>query len=157
MIVRFCVFAAVCLGVAAPGRATTYYVANGGDDSHAGTTAERPWKSLDRINSFRFQPGDRVLLKGGDSFHGTLQLTAEDSGDKSAGVAISSFGSGRASIAAGKETGISAIDVENLTIQNLVVRGDGPMNNIGYGVIVENTRPDRRLKGLLIDSVEVDG
>src|SRR5688572_4894865 len=157
MTARLFVFAVFGFGVAPQLLSTTYYVANSGDDSHAGISAEQPWKSLDRVSSFRFHQGDKVLLKAGDSFYGTLQLTAEDSGTESAGIEISSFGAGRASIVAGRQTGISATDVENLTIQNLVVKGDGPTNNIGHGVHIENTRTDRRLNGLVVDSLDVSG
>ena len=45
---------------------TTYYVdSSEGNDSNAGTNVNTPWKSLNKINSFVFQPGDEILLKAG--------------------------------------------------------------------------------------------
>ena len=54
--------------------AATYYVdSNNGDDAHKGTSIEQAWKSLERINTNTFRPGDQLLFKAGSRFTGQLQ------------------------------------------------------------------------------------
>ena len=54
--------------------AATYYVdSERGDDSHAGTSQTAAWKSLGRVNTNVFQPGDQLLFKAGSRFTGQLQ------------------------------------------------------------------------------------
>jgi hypothetical protein len=50
----------------------TFYLAASGDDAHSGLSPTSPWKSLDRANRESFLPGDALLLKAGDTFHGQL-------------------------------------------------------------------------------------
>lgn len=137
--------------------AASYYVASDGDDSGPGTSPERPWQTVARVSSARFEAGDNVRFKGGQTFSGSLRLTREDSGAASKPLTISSYGEGRATIQAGKETGIDATDVENLAIENLVLVGDGPSVNLGFGVHVSNTSTNRMLIGFAMDGVEIRG
>ncbi len=53
--------------------AHTYYVDSRlGKDSNSGTSVSSPFQSLDKINSFPFQPGDKILFKSGEIWRGTL-------------------------------------------------------------------------------------
>ena len=73
--------------------AEDYYIDSvTGDDSNAGTSAEKPWASLDKINSTSFKPGDKILLKAGSEFEGQLKLTS--SGDAKHPIVIDSYGKG---------------------------------------------------------------
>lgn len=53
---------------------TTYYVSNSGSDNSPGITSNLPWKSLTKVNSFQFSPGDSILFEGGGIWRGQLQL-----------------------------------------------------------------------------------
>ncbi len=54
--------------------AATFHVdAERGDDRRDGQTAERAWKSLERVNTNVFQPGDRLLFKAGTRYSGQLR------------------------------------------------------------------------------------
>ena len=45
---------------------TTYYVdAQNGDDSNSGTSENEAWRSVEKVNSVTYQPGDRILFKAG--------------------------------------------------------------------------------------------
>src|SRR5687767_2602598 len=90
----------VCLlvGFVSPAAAADYYVSSGGSDGNAGTTANAPWRTLSRVNAVALQPGDRVLLRAGDTFPGGLSLDSGDVGTPSAPIAIASYGTGRAAI-----------------------------------------------------------
>ncbi len=55
------------------GFSTVYYVSSSmGNDGNPGTSEDSAWRSLDKVNSFVFSPGDQVLFKRGDSWTGTL-------------------------------------------------------------------------------------
>ena len=146
----------LCFGASLHTFSATYYVAAGGNDANPGTSPETAWKSLPRANSVQLLPGDKLLFKGGDQFSGCLIPQARLEGPQSAPIEISSFGNGRATIVAERQTAIAATNVENLVIRSLIAVGAGPTTNEGYGIIVQNTGP-RRLHGLEIDSVDIGG
>src|SRR5690554_715435 len=53
----------------------TYYVSSSsGDDSNNGTSQSSPWKTLNKVNSFNFQPGDIILLRRGDVWNDILNI-----------------------------------------------------------------------------------
>ncbi|MBQ2677255.1 MAG: hypothetical protein IJF54_07660 [Clostridia bacterium] len=77
------------------GNGTTYYVdSDGGNDSNSGTSSSAAWKTLSKVNSTTFQPGDNILFKKGGVWTGTLY--PKGSGEKGAPITISSYGTGTA-------------------------------------------------------------
>lgn len=68
----------------------TYYVSLSGDDMADGLSKSHAWKSLDRVSRESFQPGDRVLLAGGETFVGSLRIT--NGGTKEKPLVITSDG-----------------------------------------------------------------
>jgi hypothetical protein len=76
---------------AAPG--ASYYVdASGGDDTASGRTADQAWKSLARVSTSTFRPGDAILLKAGE--HWTGQLWPKGSGAAGAPITVDRYGTG---------------------------------------------------------------
>ena len=72
---------------------TTYYVnAISGNDDAAGTSADAPWKSLDKVDATTFQPGDEILFADGDSWTG--QLWPKGSGTDGNDITVGSYGTG---------------------------------------------------------------
>lgn len=64
---------------------TTYYVdAINGSDSNDGTSEQKAWQTVDKVNSVVFEPGDEILFKSGQTFIG--QLMPQGSGSKEDGV-----------------------------------------------------------------------
>lgn len=56
--------------------AATYYISDAdGDDGNAGTSPEAPWKTLGMTFGKKLQPGDRILLKRGDTFTAGTKLS----------------------------------------------------------------------------------
>ena len=55
-----------------PGNTTYYLDPDAGDDENHGTRPEFAWKTLARVNTSRFAPGDKILIKTGATFHGKL-------------------------------------------------------------------------------------
>src|SRR3954454_16421724 len=77
--------------------ATYYFSANSGNDSRSFSQARSsstPWRTLSKLNSIfgTLQPGDKVLLKRGDVFYGSI--TVKKSGTSSSPITIADYGSG---------------------------------------------------------------
>jgi hypothetical protein len=126
-----------------------YHVSPTGDDANPGT-AERPWKSLARVNALDLEPGDRVLLEGGKVFPGGLVLGAEDGGTREKPVTIGSYGTGRAVIEA-EETAVLVRNAGGVVVRDLVFRG----SRKGDGVRFANELPGAaKLDFVRIENVE---
>ena len=106
------------------GGAADHYISQDGDDGRDGLSAQRSWCSLGRIPTAALKPGDRVLLRAGDTFPGSLTLTA--SGTSSAAITVASYGEGRATILAPPDCdAIQVIDASHLVIRDLDLMGPG--------------------------------
>lgn len=83
----------VCFLVSPTARSTTYYVdSKKGNDSNAGTSASSPWRSLAKVNSYKFAPADTILLCRGSVWR--EQLNFPSSGADGAPITIDAYGSG---------------------------------------------------------------
>ncbi|MBP1993128.1 right-handed parallel beta-helix repeat-containing protein [Paenibacillus eucommiae] len=72
---------------------TTYYVSSStGNDVNDGTSAGTPWQTLAKISSHTFNPGDKILLKSGDTWNESVSLRG--SGTTLHPIQITSYGSG---------------------------------------------------------------
>jgi hypothetical protein len=162
-----CVLVAVPLAIAvltillahsAHAAPVTYYVSPTGNDRAPGTSTRRPWRTLARVNRVRLRPGDRVLLRGGTFFGGTLRLGHSDGGSAARPVVISSFGTGRATILAGGAPAIELHDLGGVRISNLTLVGSGATSNRGSGVqAVNDLRGAASLRMLDIEGVQASG
>lgn len=71
---------------------TDYFVdASGGDDAASGTSPEQAWQSLARASAVELQPGDRLLLKGGETWS-DQQLLPQGSGTADKPIIIDAYG-----------------------------------------------------------------
>ena len=71
---------------------TYYYVSSSGNDNNSGLSPKLPWKTLDKVNGWKFMPGDVVCFRKGDTWRGQL---IPQSGDKQRDVKYTSYGSGK--------------------------------------------------------------
>jgi len=113
--------------------AATYYVSSSeGNDSNTGTLPSYAWKGISKVNSSSFTPGDSILFKTGDTWRGTLAITA--SGTKDNHITFGAYGSGTAPIidATGLNWGINSLGNNYITITGLEVK-----NSIQYGIRTE--------------------
>jgi len=139
-------------------RPATYYLSPDGSDRNAGTSPGRAWRTLARLDRLKVVPGDRLLLRGGATFDGTLRLRVAGAGSARRPVTVASFGPGRATIAAGAGSGVEALDSAGVRIERLVLRGDGPSGNRGSGVSAVNDLPHARtLRMLVVKDVQASG
>jgi hypothetical protein len=152
---------AACLLSASSAWAANYYVdAASGNDHNAGTSFSAPWRSLWRVNNGAvYGPGDQILLRGGQTFSGTISLNPNNlKGTGAAPVLISSYNGGRAVIS-GASRAIYVHNNAGITISNVVCVGPGNLNSRRESGISFYT--DRTTDGLLdhvfIDNVDVSG
>ena len=134
----------------------TFYVSTQGDDSADGTTPEKAWKTLGRADQHKFLAGERLLLRGGDTFTGTFSLNAGEAGQAAKPVIVGSYGTGQATIKAGQTPGIRIHDTAGVSISDLTLVGDGPLTSPQAGIDVYNDLPgDVLLDGVSIAKVDV--
>jgi parallel beta-helix repeat protein len=75
------------------GYAANYYVNSlSGSDSNSGTSESSSWKTLAKVNSFTFKPGDQILFKRGGVWR--EQLKVPSSGSSSNPIVFGAYGSG---------------------------------------------------------------
>src|SRR4051812_37613710 len=108
---------------AGPAHAATYYVSARGNDTAAGTSSAAAWQTLHKVNGVRLQPGDSVLLEGGQTFAGPL--VPWGAGAPGAPVTIGSYGTGRATISSQTNNIVFLHNANYVTIQNLRLTADG--------------------------------
>lgn len=131
--------------------ARDYYVSPHGDDSSPGTKG-KPWRTIGHLNSAKFQPGDRILLEGGQSFAGTLQLASNDSGTPGNRLTVASYGTGRAVINGGVGRAISIDGCNHVVIRDLLLVGSGRKSaNTESGLVLQS------VDDVEVDQVEVTG
>jgi hypothetical protein len=138
--------------------AMNYYVSSAGDDAKDGTTVERAWRSVHRVNRGRFGPGDSILFRAGDSFAGNLVLDPSNTETGLDGIVLTSYGRGQATIRAGNGIGVLVRNLGNVTVTDLIVLGSGRATNTGSGVEFRNDLDgNRKIERLRINNVRASG
>ncbi|WP_304064405.1 DUF7594 domain-containing protein [Pedobacter glucosidilyticus] len=152
--------------------ATNYYVDTDGSDTALGTSITTAWKTLAKVNSFTFQPGDKIFFKRGQAWTG--QLYPKGSGTAANPIVIDAYGTGAlpiingngikdASLTDANHTG-AALLLKNQsywTVQNLEVTNPAKTTETDGGVrqgikivVVDDATPDT-VKNILIKGVIV--
>ncbi len=118
--------------------ATTYYVdSRTGRDSNSGTSASRPWKTLDKVNGSQFEPGDRILFRAGSRWEGGLTLTS--SGKEGSPILVDRYGNGPLPRMDGNgkvENTLTLKNVEQIEVRHLELTNHGPTPAERRGVLV---------------------
>ncbi len=131
--------------------ARDYYVSPTGNDSNPGTRAE-PWRSIAKVNSTNFEPGDCIRFESGASFTGTIELGQDDSGTSEKKIVVTSYGDGRAFINGTNSSGLRAEGCDHLIVKDLNLIGSGRKSgNTKDGIWILNSQ------GLQIEHVEASG
>ncbi|GAB3290287.1 hypothetical protein [Hymenobacter tenuis] len=107
------------------------------------------------MNAAQFQPGDRILFQGGETFTGSLWL--QSGGSETAPIIIGSYGTGSATISSGNSHGFYAPEVGGIELRRLKFVGSGRLTNGNSGVIFTTDIADKRLRHIVLDSLDVSG
>jgi len=123
-------------------RQLSYYINPLGNDNNSGTSVKSPWKSLEKVNSKIFNPGDKILFKAGGVWNG--QLSPKGSGLPNNPIILGMYGKGAKPSVNGN--GISGLkagallllnqdywEIENLDITN---KSDSSIGDTRYGILV---------------------
>ena len=114
---------------AAGGDGTEYYVdAVHGSDDAKGTSPDRAWRTLQKVNETTFDPGDRIMLRAGQSWGG--QLWPKGSGDTHRPIVIDKYGPGaKPAIHGGGEVAetVRLFNQHDWEIRNLEVTNARPL------------------------------
>ncbi len=135
--------------------AVDYYLSQDGDDRRDGRTPEGSWRTLERVPARELKPGDRVLLRGGDRFHGQLALSV--SGEAQHPITIASWGTGSAIILPPPgANGITVTDAGFIVVRNLHIAGPGTdASTTGSGVLLYANQ--RRSSGVVLRNLVCSG
>lgn len=126
--------------IAPPDDSIFYIDATNGNDLNNGHTLVSAWKTLEKINSSTFNPGDKILFKTGETFYGKLIVSS--SGNLLNPIVFDSYGSLEKPIINGRNF-LSCIDASNqeyLKFRNLALRNDASDDT----EIPENGADERR-------------
>jgi hypothetical protein len=121
----------VFLGGAGASWATTFYVsATGGNDANDGLSSATPWKTISKVNSATFQPGDSILLKSGDLWR--EQLAPPSSGTSGSVITFGSYSSGAKPVISGADVVNGLPYIVNDTFTGNTMKGW----TVGRGTVV---------------------
>lgn len=143
-----------------------YYIdAELGKDSNSGTSPDQAWKTLEKINSSVFKPGDKILLKRGSVWIGHIEL--KQSGLFKKPITIADYGNGdlpKINVNATAKDGILLKNISHITVKNIEITNfdasvdfqkNGPT---GLRILAENigTISNIHLFGLYIHDINGD-
>ncbi len=132
----------------------TYYIRPGGSDAASGTSPGSAWRTLARASTAVLRPGDRLRLLGGRKYRGQLRLTRGDGGNPRKPVRVSSYGTGRATIAT-STSGIVVFNTSGIAIRNLVLVGHNAMRSGTSGIAAYSSRTSGRLRHVYVSHVNI--
>jgi len=108
-----------------------------GKDTNPGTSPDKPWRSLDKVNGTVFRAGDSIFLKSGSKWTG--QLWPKGSGAEGSPITVDMYGGGVKPVINGAGRVTDAVLLKNQEyweIVNLEITNAGPAGSIRRGVHV---------------------
>lgn len=102
--------------------AKTYYLSTKtGSDNQNGSSPETAWASIKQLDGNKLNPGDKILLKSGDIFKGSISIEVQ--GEKDYPIVISNYGEGKNPVLDGNgaDAAIYLKNPANITIENLEI------------------------------------
>jgi len=155
----FLALLAATAGLAVPApvaAAATYHVSPSGDDAAAGSSPAQAWRTLARANAQVLAAGDALLLEGGATFAGTVELGADERGMLDDPIVVGSYGRGRATIESGTASGFFAYNTAGIVVRDLYFEAGA--GNGTEGLVFYSDLPDGTvLTGVRVERVEVAG
>ena len=119
---------------------TVYYVdSENGSDQNDGLSPQRAWQSLTKVNSTRFAPGTKVLLKRGCVFDEPLAPIA--SGEPGKYFIIDAYGTGTQKPliqGGGESAAVSLSNLQYVEVRNLEITNTSEFMANRFGVSVRS-------------------
>ena len=115
-----------------------------GKDSNSGTSQDKAWKTLSKVNGLNLLAGDKLLLKRGCTFNEVLQVS-NALGTASQPVTVAAFGSGDKPKIVAPDGSQYAVQIKNcsyITIENMDISNHGSdaemRDRIGLNIHLDN-------------------
>lgn len=138
--------------------AKNFYLSNTGSDQNPGVDPAAPLATFARPNAYAFKPGDTLFLEGSSTFAGNLSFSAEDGGDATNPVVITSYGAGTATILSPLFSGIFLENTAGIHIDNLEISSPQASNLLHIGVFLYHSDPTQDdLNGIRLTNLEIHG
>ena len=135
----------IYLMVTVPVQAAAYYVDSViGADTNTGLTPTEAWRTLAKVSSFIFRPGDVILFKAGNSWTGTLSL--HGSGTLANPITVGRYGNGPKPLLQGEgqvTNVVELIDASYWEITELEITNTGDPDGYHNGILVSSTSSQR--------------
>ncbi len=133
-----------------------FYISPSGNDEDDGRTPETAWQTFFRLDTGTFEPGDHISLEGGQTFTGVIYLGSNSQGTTANPIAITSYGTGNATIEPGTLVGLLAYDTAGIEVSNL--NFVGAAGNTKDGIQFYSDLPGNvTLNHVRITNVEISG
>ncbi len=131
-----------------------YVDSKSGDDHNSGLSDERPWKSLEKVNSIVFGVDDKLLFRCGCSWQGTLMPKGD--GIEKYPVRISSYGSGQKPEidGCGAYAGVWLKGCSHYIVENLKVRNHACDKAVRQGICIEG-KPEGVTEDITVRNCEI--
>jgi hypothetical protein len=97
-----------------------YYVSHYGNDSHSGTSPDEAWRSISKVNSITFDPGDQILFERNGVWNEKLIISS--SGTLANPIVFSAYGNGEKPTIDGNNTLSQCVASDNQA-DNIVIDG----------------------------------
>lgn len=124
---------------------TIYIDATSGDDSKSGSTPAEAIKTLTQLANMTITGGDEILLKGGDTHYGTIELIELNQGSDNSPIHIGSYGEEKATLDfKGYPAGVLVERSSNVVVSDLNITANGSIPNEEYMVRPEDQKYDYR-------------
>ncbi|MCF7848467.1 MAG: hypothetical protein K9M45_06420, partial [Kiritimatiellales bacterium] len=158
-------FCFAMISAAAASGATYHLDSTAGDDGNDGLSSQTAWKSLEKAGGAALVPGDRLLLRRGSVFDGSLALKVQ--GSKQKPIIVDAYGESpalpvidaRGHLAGIHLSGCSYLEIANLEIMADAgkVQGDEKARTERFGVFSTTYRqggsPHIHLRNLFIHNI----
>jgi hypothetical protein len=132
--------AALLLAPLAALHAATYHADSAaGNDANDGSTPEKAWRTLEKINATTFRPGDTLLLKSGATWSGRLHPMGSGNGVNR--IVLDRYGEGPKPIINGGGVAGGAVMLEDQQywrIRNLDISNHGAPAAKKMGILIRN-------------------
>ncbi|RKR75873.1 choice-of-anchor Q domain-containing protein [Frondihabitans australicus] len=128
---------------AGPGGHVYYIDSTNGSDSNTGLSKTSPWKSLAKVNSSTFKPGDVIAFDRGDTFTGAATLSS--GGTAANPITVTAYGTGAQPVLTNPgQWNILVLDASYISVKDLAFTNSAVFNNDdGTGI----TGPKYELSG----------
>jgi len=140
----------------------TYYINSElGNDANVGTSPEKAWKTIEKINITGFHAGEKVLLQGGQTFNGSIHISSLR-GTAKFPIEFNTYGKGKATILSGDSLAFLATDCQYIVLKNIIAKGSGRLkgnrtNGIEFFKVHNGTIDSVEASGYLWSGIQISG